>query len=157
MSSTTLRVAGAADRAAIEALLRACELPLPGAGAPASLFLVAEDPEGGLIGCAGLEQYGTYGLLRSVAVAPEARGAGLGARLTGAIVTEARRRGLTSLYALTTTAERYFPRLGFAAMDRREIAPAVRESEEFATTCPATAIALRLDLDASTAEDDAAP
>lgn len=144
---TNLRRATSADRTLIESLLRSCGLPLPGDAAE-SAFFVAEGEARAIAGCAGLERYGDYGLLRSVAVAADARGAGLGARLTAAIIDEARRRRLRALYALTTTAEGYFPRLGFEVIGREEVAPAVRQSDEFTTLCPSTAVVLRLELDA---------
>lgn len=143
--TTHLRRGTPADRDAIDGLLRGCALPVPGAGPADAVFFVIEEA-GGLLGCAGMEWYGDDGLLRSVAVAQAARGMGLGARLTEAVVAEARRRGLRALYALTTTAERYFPRLGFEVIGREEIAPAVQESEEFSSICPSTATALRLQL-----------
>lgn len=144
MSHAQPRPARPEDHPGIEALLRSCALPLAGVDAAITGFVVMEDDAGVLIGCAGLEEYGEYGLLRSVAVSPEARGRGVGARLTGAVVEEARRRGLRALYGLTTTAERYFPRLGFEVIGRGDIAAPIRRSEEFSTICPATAIALRL-------------
>ena len=144
MSRLHYRPARPADRPAVEALLEACDLPVGGVDSALDGFVVLEDDGGVLMGCAGLEEYGGYGLLRSVAVAPAARGGGLGARLTTAVVDEARRRRLHALYALTTTAAGYFPRLGFEVIERGEIAAPVRQSEEFSTICPATATALRL-------------
>ncbi|HEX6588291.1 MAG TPA: arsenic resistance N-acetyltransferase ArsN2 [Longimicrobiales bacterium] len=132
---------GDADR--IDALLRDCALPARGAHA-GSVYFVAERDDGELLGAAGLEPYDSDGLLRSVAVDAGARGAGLGARLTGAILDEARRRGLRAVYALTTTAEDYFPRLGFSAIPRADVPATVRSSEEFAALCPSTATALVL-------------
>jgi amino-acid N-acetyltransferase len=111
-------------------------------------FLVAEAGDA-IVGVAGLERYGEDGLLRSVAVAPDRRGAGLGARLTSAVVMEARSQGLAGLYALTTTAERYFPRLGFEVIERSELPGTVRTSREFSSLCPESAVALRLRLGGS--------
>jgi amino-acid N-acetyltransferase len=57
-----------------------------------------------LVGSAAVELYGPAGLLRSVAVAAEQRGQGLGRRLTNAALELARRRGVRHLYLLTETA-----------------------------------------------------
>jgi amino-acid N-acetyltransferase len=46
------------------------------------------------------------------------------------------------VYLLTTTAHAYFPRFGFTRVARDEVAPAVRESEEFRGACPDTAVAM---------------
>ena len=148
MSKDQLRAARPDDRSEVEALLRASDLPAVGLVPDLAGFVVVEAGNGGLVGCAGLEEYGGYGLLRSVAVAAEARGAGLGALLTEAIVAEARRRGLRALYALTTTADRYFPRFGFEVIERSAVALPVQRSGEYAEICASTAVTLRLDLTA---------
>lgn len=146
MSPFIHRPARPGDRPAVEALLDVSALPVGGLDPALTGFVVAEDGAGRVIGCAGLEEYDGYGLLRSVAVAPAARGAGVGATLTAAVLEEARRRGLRAVYALTTTAERYFTRLGFEVIGRDDIAPPVRQSEEFSSICPSTATALRIGL-----------
>jgi amino-acid N-acetyltransferase len=47
------------------------------------------------------------------------------------------------IYLLTTTAEHFFPRFGFARIPRADVAPTVRASEEFRGACPDSAIAMR--------------
>jgi amino-acid N-acetyltransferase len=44
---------------------------------------------------------------------------------------------------LTTTAERFFPKFGFEPIDREQVPPSVRESVEFQSACPASAIVMR--------------
>jgi amino-acid N-acetyltransferase len=79
-------------------------------------FLVALD-SGRVMGCAALEFYGPRhgGLaeVRSLAVAPEVRGSGLGGRLLEAAVKDARRQGAGRVFAVTRGAE-FFERHGFA-------------------------------------------
>jgi len=58
----------------------------------------------------------------------------------------AQRRGLRSLYLLTTTAGDYFPRFGFTHADRETAPIAVRQSREFAESCPSTALFMTLPL-----------
>jgi len=75
--------------------------------------------EGGrVVGCAALEFYGprTGGLaeVRSLAVAPEARGSGLGGRLLEAAVQHARSQGAGRVFAVTRAAE-FFERHRFSA------------------------------------------
>jgi arsenate reductase len=84
--------------------------------------------ERGILGVAGVERYGADGLLRSVAVAPEMRRAGLGELLVGDRLRSAGELGLSSLYLLTTTAPAYFGRLGFQETARADAPPALQQS-----------------------------
>jgi len=108
------------------------ELKLPTAGVNEwwSLFTVAE-AEGRIIGAAGLERYADGALLRSVAVQPAWRSSGLGRMLVDAALDTARRAGSRDVYLLTTTAEHYFPRLGFTAIPRESVPASVQASVEF--------------------------
>ncbi|HEX6313932.1 MAG TPA: GNAT family N-acetyltransferase, partial [Gemmatimonadaceae bacterium] len=109
-------------------------------------YAIAE-ADGRLIGVEGIEVYGSAGLLRSAAVIPAWRGHGVGDALTRDRIEWARRRGLRSLYLLTTTAGDYFPRFGFQPAERESAPPAVRQSREFAEACPSTALFMTLPLD----------
>jgi amino-acid N-acetyltransferase len=99
-----------------------------------------------VIGCAAVERYGAAGLLRSVAVAAAHRGTGLGIRLTAAALDHARARGVRTLYLLTETAADFFPRFGFRRVARAAVDPAVRQSVEFTSACPETALAMVTEL-----------
>jgi amino-acid N-acetyltransferase len=101
-------------------------------------FVVRED-DGRVVGVAGLELHGDYGLLRSVAVDEDYRRQGLAASLVEAVLGRAARVGLRSVYLLTTTARDYFARHGFADCPREDAPPAIRESWEFRAGCPSTA------------------
>jgi N-acetylglutamate synthase-like GNAT family acetyltransferase len=134
------------DLPAIVALLEASALPVAGVQAHVPTMLVARAPRGEIVGCAAVEVYGRAGLLRSVAVAPERRGEGLGQRLTAAALDLARQRGVQDLYLLTTTAGDFFPRFGFAPITRAQMDPALESSEELRGACPASAVAMRAQL-----------
>jgi amino-acid N-acetyltransferase len=123
-----LRRATAEDLPVVEALLAGRALPLQG---------VAE-----IIGTAGLEVHGRFGLLRSLAVVPEEGNAGIGSRLTWQLLEEAVGQGLREVYLLTTTASEFFPRFGFVRIRRREVPADLQESREF-EACPTTAVAMR--------------
>ncbi len=133
------------DRAAIEALLRSAQLPIEGVADHLGSFFVAEDGDRTLA-VGGLEAYGEVALLRSVAVALDARSSGLGSLVTHRVLDEARVRGMTSVYLLTTTAERFFPRFGFEVIERSEVPQPMRASRELQGACPASAIVMRLAL-----------
>ena len=101
-------------------------------------FVVRED-DGRVVGVAGLELHGDFGLLRSVAVDEDYRGQGLAAALIEAVLQRAQRVGLRSVYLLTTTGRDYFARRGFADVGRDDAPAAIRESWEFKNGCPSTA------------------
>ena len=141
----TVAPANRAELPDILALLEESELPAAGVEDHAEAFLVARD-DGRLVGCIGLEAYGDVGLLRSLAVCSERRGGGLGQRLVAHLLDEARERGMTALYLLTTTADRYFPRFGFETIPRDEADSRLSASEELRGACPDTAVCMRLRL-----------
>ena len=138
----SLRRAARADHQAVASLLRLLELPIAGVADWVDQFWVAEH-EGRLLGVAGMERYGDSGLLRSVAVAPDWRGSGIGRALVDRVLAEGRAAGVRDIYLLTTTAEHYFPRLGFVCVDRETVPAPVRASAEFTGACPASAVVMR--------------
>lgn len=131
------------DLPAVLALLSESSLPSAGVEEHFDSFLVARDEEGRLMGCVGLERYGNVGLLRSLAVGNARRGAGVGKHLVEELFVMARSRGVETLYLLTTTAERYFPRFGFEVIPRAEADPKLARSEELRGACPSTAVLMR--------------
>lgn len=135
-----IRIARDNDWGAIRALLLACELPLDGAREHLANFVVAD--EGEIIGSAGAEIYGDAALLRSLAVAAPRRGQGLGEKLFDAMLRTLRRHAVRDIVLLTTTAERFFQRRGFRAVERSAVPAAVRLSAEFTSACPDTAVAM---------------
>lgn len=142
----TIRAATADDVASVEAALRDSELPLDGLREQFGEGYAVAEVDGRLIGVEGIEVHGDDGLLRSAAVISSWRGKGVGDALTRDRIEWARRRGLRSLYLLTTTAGDYFPRFGFAKVDRESAPPAVRTSREFSEACPSTALFMTLPL-----------
>ena len=144
-SDAALRPARTADLPAIERLLTQSGLPLAGVADALDGFLIAESG-GELVGVAGLEIRRSSALLRSVAVAPDWRSRGVGGALVRRLIDSAATRGLRSLYLLTTTAERYFPGFGFVSIAREQVPAEMRETEEFGSACPATAVVMSLRL-----------
>ena len=108
--------------------------------------LVVARLDGRVVACAALEVYADGALLRSVAVDAAQRGSGLGPQIVLAALDLARERGSTSVFLLTTTAERFFPRLGFRQIGRDEVPAGVRQSVEFQFACPASAVVMATDL-----------
>jgi len=95
-----------------------------------------------VVGAAALEVHEDGGLLRSVVVHPAERGTGLGRRLVRKVLELADARQLHAVYLLTTTAPGYFPKLGFTTITRADVPPGVRQSVEFTSACPASAIVM---------------
>jgi amino-acid N-acetyltransferase len=135
------------DLPVVVGLLQAAGLPHSDI-TPAMLahFLLASR-DGSAIGVVGLEPYGPVGLLRSLAVAPSGRGVGLGAGLTRAIERHARACGVRTVYLLTTTAERFFARLGYRAVPREEVPPAIQATTEYRELCASTSACMARTLD----------
>jgi amino-acid N-acetyltransferase len=129
------------DLEAIRELLQANTLPLDDLERHADTAFVARSG-GRVVGAAALEVYGDGGLLRSVVVAAEHRGSGLGQRLVDAVMALARAKHLPAVYLLTTTAASYFPKVGFVETSRDRVPAGVRQSVEFVSACPASAIVL---------------
>jgi amino-acid N-acetyltransferase len=87
---------------------------------------------------AGIERYGTLGLLRSVAVEPSKRELGVAERLVGNRLEYARSEGFNAVYLLTSGAAGYFERLGFGRVDREAAPDPIRATHQFAVACPAS-------------------
>lgn len=145
-TSFSIAAASSEELAALLALLAEAGLPTAGVAAHLDTALVVRDGAR-LLGCVALELYGDEALLRSLAVAPTARGKGLGERLTAAALELAETRGARRVWLLTTTAQRFFPRFGFLEVPRDELPAALAASEELRGACPASAVAMGLELD----------
>ena len=145
MEPIVMRAATAADLPAIETLLRDAALPTDGVADiithDSSDFVVAEQG-GAVVGGGALEVVGRDALLRSVVVRDDARSAGVGRLVVQHLLEDARRRGLTSVYLLTTTAEAWFPRFGFARVGRTSVPGHIADTWEFKTGCADTAVAM---------------
>ncbi|HEY8942914.1 MAG TPA: arsenic resistance N-acetyltransferase ArsN2, partial [Polyangiaceae bacterium] len=130
------------DRELVRSLLVRAELPLDGVhdGFPDAYVVACVGEK--IAGVAGLEQFGSFGLLRSVAVDGGTRGQGVGRALVSECMARARTLGLERVFLLTTTAPRYFEALGFVPASREEAPDAMRASPEFSGVCPSSAICM---------------
>jgi len=140
----TLRPAHAGDLRAVHALLRSCRLPAEMSHEQLAGSYVVAEMERELVGVAGVEQHGSHGLLRSVAVPPHLRGSGIGAALVADRIAWTGARGMASLYLLTMDAEGYFARHGFVRADRASAPAEIKTSSQFTQLCPASAVLMKL-------------
>ncbi len=129
------RYATEEDWPEVEALLSASSISVEGIHEHITQYIVSRD-KAGVLGCIGVDRYGTTGVLRVLAVAQRARSAGLGELLISAIVADVRLRGVESIVLQTTSAAGYFARLGFTPMNPADLPQSVR---------PARALGCRTD------------
>ena len=126
-------------------LLSECELPVADLHQGRVQFLVARDSSQ-IIGCIGLERYGSHGLLRSFAVEPASRNSGVGSQLLGYFLEQCRATGIEQLHLLTTTAEDYFLKKGFKVSPRDHAPESLRTTTEFSELCPSSSTYMTIDL-----------
>nr|WP_057927096.1 arsenic resistance N-acetyltransferase ArsN2 [Burkholderia ambifaria] len=138
-----LRSAALSDLAAIEALLRASNLPVAGVAAHLEHFVVLADPPA-VTGCGGIEYYGDFALIRSIAVASDAQRNGHGRAIVARLIAACRAREVQSIGLLTTTAEDYFAGLGFVPVARKDVPRPLLASSQFQGGCPDAATAMLL-------------
>lgn len=131
------------DLPSVRNLVATAGLPLDGLH-EAAVVLVA-DADGTVVGTVALERHGagpdTVFLLRSAAVDPAWRGSGIGVALTVAALARVDAAG-APVALLTETAAGFFPRFGFAPVDRAALPSVLGGSAELRGACPATARAL---------------
>ncbi|HMK82487.1 MAG TPA: arsenic resistance N-acetyltransferase ArsN2 [Candidatus Bathyarchaeia archaeon] len=147
IDSADIRIGSASkeELADILALLDECELPKEGLAAYLPTILVARVMDS-VVGCAALELYQEYALLRSVAVKPLFRGRGLGMRLTRAALDLAKHHQVSVVYLLTETAIKFFVKLDFKPIQRSNVPQKVQSSIQFTTLCPDTATVMMISL-----------
>src|SRR5690348_4635215 len=95
----TIRKAEAADYSHITRLLTEAALPLAGLHGHDNFLVLCRD--GRVVGCAAIEPYGRFGLLRSVALELPERHKGVGRRLVQEALQQARRDGVAEVILLT--------------------------------------------------------
>ncbi len=137
-----------ADLPVLEALLREHDLPADDCGEQLDHFhaIYAGDR---LAAAGALEPGGDAVLLRSIVVAPDWRGRGLGRRMTEFLLAKAKADGFRAVYLLTETAADYFTRFGFVPTSRAGVPAAIAATRQFASLCPDSASCLLLRLDAA--------
>lgn len=121
--------------------LEAAHLPTDDLAEPDRLFFQLAD-EAGPIGFIGLEGEGPDRLLRSLVVLPGRKRKGYGGLLVAHAETHARQHGVARLHLLTTSVADFFGNRGYYPAKREAAPPAIAQSAQFRTLCPASAVYL---------------
>lgn len=130
------------DEPAVKELLAECSLPVSDLTAGLLAHFLVCRAGSRVIGVVGLQAAGNAALLRSLAVAPDERGRGIGRELVRRAEALARGLGVEALYLLTTSAERFFAASGYRTVPRDAAPDAVRTTAEFSTLCPSTSVCM---------------
>ena len=133
----TITPATIADRSEIVALLQSQKLPTEDLPSPLENFIVVKE-NGKVIGSVGIQLYGKYALLRSLAVDSAHQGNGLGKALYKAAIELASNKKVQELFLITTTADPFFKKLGFLQIDRKAVPAPIQASAQFSSICPAS-------------------
>lgn len=142
-------VASAQDLNAIRALLERSGLPTSDLESAQPAFAVIRQ-NGQVVAAGALQRFGAAALLRSVVVAPDRQGSGLGRSVVSELERLAQAAKIRRLVLLTQTAADFFARQGFRTIERSSAPQDIQASEEFRSLCPSSAICMAKDLASST-------
>jgi amino-acid N-acetyltransferase len=126
----------------VRGLLDSCALPSSDLDARALRYFIGAWAGERLVGVVGLQPLDHAALLRSLAVAPDHRGEGIGSRLCDEAESLARAGGFGELYLLTSGTDDYFTARGFQACARAAIPASVQGTAQFRELCPASAVVM---------------
>jgi len=139
-----IRFANAMEFTAIQHLLKVSGLPTEGVEPGQGSFLVAV--KDGLLGVIGIEYYGKAVLLRSFAVEPKVRKAGIAKALVEKAFREMKDAGAADVYLLTNTAVHYFESYGFTVIEREEIPENILNQSSLGVVCSLASTCMHLKL-----------
>ncbi|MBS1577963.1 MAG: GNAT family N-acetyltransferase [Bacteroidetes bacterium] len=141
----TIEITDAAKdwKGSIVALLKTEKLPVEDLPPSLNNFFMAIEKNKRVVGIIGLEQYGNFGLLRSMAVDRNFRNKGIAGKLIALLEAKAKASGLHSIYLLTETAGQYFEKKNYKRIERDSVPEAIKVSSEFSTVCPVSAIVMK--------------
>jgi N-acetylglutamate synthase-like GNAT family acetyltransferase len=130
--------ASAQELIAIRALLERSGLPTSDLESARPEFAVLRE-NGRVIAAGALQRFGSSALVRSVVVAPDRRGSGLGLTIVTELERMARAAQVSRLVLLTQTAAEFFARQGYRVIERGSAPQDMQGSEEFRSLCPSSA------------------
>jgi amino-acid N-acetyltransferase len=140
---STIRRGQSVDLAAARALLEGAGLPTADLSSARDLHLWVIETKESVFGVIGMERFGTCALLRSLVIGAGFERRGLGHQLVARLEREACADGVEELVLLTNTAEKFFSAIGYEVIDRRSVREEIKQSAEFSTLCPASAVCMK--------------
>ncbi len=139
-----IKIAEQKDFLQINKLLSNNGLPTEGMDCANGQYYIACDKD--LMGVIGVEHYGKSAMLRSLAVRPQFRKAGVARELVGHALRAMKDTGFTDVYLLTNTAGQYLARYGFAVIERDKVPANVLAASALGEACPASSSCMHLKL-----------
>jgi amino-acid N-acetyltransferase len=130
------------DLPQVLALLQDAGLPTSDLRSIQGLQLWVLQTKDALVGVIALERFGSDALLRSLAVVATYRKRGYGHELVARLEQDAQAAGIEQLVLLTETAEPFFRSLGYVLIDRRCVSEELKQSAEFRSLCPVSAVCM---------------
>jgi amino-acid N-acetyltransferase len=137
--SVTIQPATAAEFDKVTALLSSVDLPTIDVNTQLANFFIAT-LDGRIAGSIGLDLYGQYALLRSMAVDKAERNNGIASQLVNTLFDHADKLHINTLFLITNTAEDFFRKKGFIRINREEVPEQVLQSKEFNGLCPSSSV-----------------
>lgn len=111
-----------------------------------SILKIQPDEEQDILAGYGLEVFDRDALLRSVVVTKTKRGDGIGRIIVNDALKVGKELGITTMYLLTTTADKFFQKFGFNVIQRTAVPDAIGNTTEFKTFCPDTAVCMKYEI-----------
>lgn len=130
-----------AERQSAIAILQSHDLPTADIDEDKLLYVLHRAEK--IIGTAGLEIFDDCALLRSVSVTNDEKGKGYGSVINDEIENYAKESGINCMYLLTTTAKDFFDRQGYCVIKREDAPEAIKQTTEFSSLCPASAVVMK--------------
>jgi len=141
MAQILIREAIKDDLKAVMSLLDRASLPSVDIEKHLLTFFVLENVRT-IVGAIGMELYGDTALLRSLVVEKNYRNKGCGKELYYTLISKATKLNVINIYLLTETAEGFFSKEGFKKIEREQVPPSIKQTNEYSTLCPEGAVCM---------------
>jgi len=140
------RNAKTSDTEGIKEFLNSNNLPSHDIDEHIQNFIVVVSENKQIVGVGGFESIGGIGMVRSIAVAPEARRKGIAKKVYMQLESMAYESGVKAFYLITESAVSYFTRLGFVPLSRQNVPKEIKSTKQFREICPTSATVMYRDI-----------
>jgi len=141
MTGTIEPPASEEELGSVRALLESAGLATRDLESARPEFAVVRE-DGQVVAAGALQRFGSSALVRSVVVAEDRRGSGLGRMIVWKLERLARSAQITELILLTQIASGFFARQGYRAIKRTSAPEDMQASEVFRSLCSSSATCL---------------